>query len=103
MSIINSTITNFTNSSYQPLVIKDCGQLVYSLSDKVSFNVKLVSVVMIFLIIFEWWALNRVMNGKLTHQEKQKYYGFIMTFIHSLLLFGAFYLMYWMLLAGIDF
>jgi len=96
-------IENFTNniSVYNPVI--DCGRMITDISSKANMNLKIVSIAMLLLIIFEWWAINRVNNGRLTHDEKQKYISFIMVFIHSLILFGAFYFMYWILLSGLEF
>jgi uncharacterized membrane protein YwzB len=103
-----SLISNLSN--YSPvfdngtqLHTLNCGVLQSQFSDQVGQYTKIVSIVLIFLVIFEWWALNRVMNGKLSHEQKSMYFGFIMTFIHALILFGVFYLFYWIVLARIDF
>lgn len=102
MSIINTTV-NLSSSYMNNVEEFNCGVMQSNFQSQVGQYCTIVSIALIFLIIFEWWALNRVMNGKLSHDEKSKYYSFIMVFIHSLILFGAFYLFYWIVLSGIDF
>lgn len=98
---MNETLDYIVNGTYGK--VYDCGTMITQWNDKVTGMVKAVSIVMIVLIIFEWWAVNKVMNGKLTHDRKQLYISFIFIFIHSLIMLGAFYIMYWLVLSGVDF
>ena len=96
-----SNMTYLVNNTYTKAV--DCGDMISQFSSQVSWTVKTVSIAIIFLIIFEWWAVNRVMNGNLTHDRKQIYISFIFMFIHGLILLGSFIIMYWLVLSGLDF
>lgn len=94
---------NLTINNSSQLFIKDCGTLISEFSKSVDFNMRLVSIVLFILIIFEWWALNKVNRGKLTIERRENLTSFILIFIHALILFGSFYLMYFIVLAKLDF
>lgn len=97
---MNNITYNVSNSVVSVI---DCGTIVSSFNENIDFNVKIVSAILLLLLIFEWWSINKVITGKLTHDDKQRYISFVLTFIHSMLLLMSFYIFYWLVLSSVDF
>jgi energy-converting hydrogenase Eha subunit F len=99
-------MTNFTvmmnNTSYEPLKLIDCGTIKTDIFSKVGFTVKLASGIIIALIIFEWWAINKVMSSSEDDERKSFLIGMILTFISGIQLLLSFIIFYWLVLAGLE-
>lgn len=97
---MNQTAQYIVNNSVVKVI--DCGQMIYSLSEKVNNTVKIIVLIMLFLLIFEMWAIKRIINSGETHDKKKNLIDMVLTFIHPIMILFIFYIIYWIFLSGID-
>lgn len=96
-------LTNYTlNESYQPLKMIDCGTIQADVFSRVGLTVKIASGIIIGLLIFQWWAISKVMTSKEDDDRKQFLVSMIQTFITGVILLLSFIIFYWLVLAGIE-
>ena len=99
-TMINYSNYTINNSMFTP---QNCGKLMYSLQSRVNGTIKVIIIVMILMLIFEFWALKRIMHSGESHDRKAELVDMILTFIHPIMIVFVFYLIYWIFLSGIDF
>ena len=98
---MNETLNYVINNSVIKTV--DCGTLSYSIAEKVNGTIKVIVLVMMFLLIFELWAIKRIINSGETHDRKRNLIDMVLTFIHPIIILFLFYIIYWIFLSGIEF
>lgn len=80
----------------------DCGTIQADVFSRVGVTVKIVSGIVILMVIFQWWAINKVMASGEDEERKRFLIGMIQTFISGIILMLSFIIFYWLVLAGID-
>lgn len=81
----------------------DCGTLSYSLQDKVDSTFKILVLVLPALMIFNWWAINKIIASTENMERKKFLISFALLFINGVSMMLFFYMIYWIYLSGIDF
>lgn len=99
--MINETLNYTVNQSMIKVI--DCGTIKYDLASKVSFVFKLSIFVTLGLLIFEWWAISKIIASKESNERKKFLIDFCMIFCKGVMLLMLFNMIYWVFLAGIDF
>lgn len=81
----------------------DCGTLQYDLGHKVDATFKIIVLVLPALMIFNWWAINKIISSGENMERKKFLISFALLFINGVSMMLFFYMIYWIYLSGIDF
>jgi len=89
-------ISMYNSSSYEPLKLVDCGVLQANAYTNISNTVKFSAIVLFILVVFEWWALNKIMNSGESEERKQELVALTLTFISGIMMLLSFIMIFWL-------